>query len=184
MKQIKIYSSCSINELYHYPLPPALRKNHSMPNATSSRHTYRQQDFLTYFTNPSDTLVNVQSDTTKIEFTMTQFANLKSRRLYSDFLQEPQSTRKAEAYTISPKVQLHTWLHRKTSNGVAPIVSIKKGQTTMPNEKELNLKTHTSARDTTTGRKIGMEIFSASGQPETQDSISATLQLNQRNILP
>lgn len=31
------------------------------------------------FTNPSDTLVNVQSDTTKIEFTMTQFANLKKQ---------------------------------------------------------------------------------------------------------
>ena len=31
------------------------------------------------FTNPSDTLVNVQSDQTNIEFTMTQFANLKKQ---------------------------------------------------------------------------------------------------------
>ena len=50
-----------------------------------------------WFTNASDTLVNVQSD------------------------QEPPSSRKAEACTISPKVLLHTWLHRKTSSGPAPI---------------------------------------------------------------
>ena len=57
-----------------------------------------------WFTNASDTLVNVQSDQDKIE----------SPR-------EPPSSRKAEACTTSPKVLLHTWLHRKTSSGPAPI---------------------------------------------------------------
>lgn len=52
------------------------------------------------FTNPSDTLVNVQSDQTNIEFTMRPFANLKSRRLCFDLLKVPQFSRKAEAYTI------------------------------------------------------------------------------------
>ena len=74
------------------------------------------------FTNPSDTLVNVQSDQTKIEFTMRPFAALtKQKHQYSALHLELPSHLKAEAFRISPKVQLHTWLHRKTSNGVAPI---------------------------------------------------------------
>ena len=56
-----------------------------------------------WFTNASDTLVNVQSDQDKIEFTMKPFASLKK--------QAP----------MSPKVLLHTWLHRKISSGPAPI---------------------------------------------------------------
>ena len=74
-----------------------------------------------WFTNASDTLVNVQSDQDKIEFTMKPFAVSRSRHRCSGSPREPPSSRKAEACTISPKVLLHTWLHRKTSSGPAPI---------------------------------------------------------------
>ncbi len=62
-----------------------------------------------WFTNASDTLVNVQSDQDKIEFTMRPFASLKNRHRCSDSPQEPPSSRKAEACTTSPKVLLHTY---------------------------------------------------------------------------
>lgn len=74
-----------------------------------------------WFTNASDTLVNVQSDQDKIEFTMKPFASLKKQAPMFRLTPGATIIRKAEACTTSPKVLLHTWLHRKTSSGPAPI---------------------------------------------------------------
>ena len=74
-----------------------------------------------WFANAADTLVNVQSDQDKIEFTMRPFAILSRQAPMFQLTPGATIQPKAEAYTISPKVLLHTWLHQKTSNGPAPI---------------------------------------------------------------
>lgn len=49
-------------------------------------------------------------------------------------------------------------------------VSIKKGQTTMPNEIEFEFEDAYLDKDTTTGKRTGTAINSPSGQQETLDS--------------
>lgn len=93
------------------------------------------------FTNPSDTLVNVQSDTTKIEFTMTQFANLKKQapmfRLTQGATIQPESG-SVHDFSKGPVTYVVTSENKQWSRTYQ--VSIKKGQTTMPKEKEFEFE--------------------------------------------
>lgn len=96
---------------------------------------------LNLFTNPSDTLVNVQSDTTKIEFTMTQFANLKKQapmfRLSQGATIQPKSG-SVHDFSKGPVTYVVTSENKQWSRTYQ--VSIKKGQTTMPKEKEFEFE--------------------------------------------
>lgn len=96
---------------------------------------------LNLFTNPSDTLVNVQSDQTNIEFTMTQFANLKKQapifRLTPGATISPESG-SLQDFSKGPVTYTVTSEDKKWSRTYQ--VSIKKGQTTMPNEIEFEFE--------------------------------------------
>lgn len=93
------------------------------------------------FTNPSDTLVNVQSDQTNIEFTMTQFANLKKQapmfRLTQGATIQPESG-SVHDFSNGPVTYVVTSEDKQWSRTYQ--VSIKKGQTTMPNEIEFEFE--------------------------------------------
>lgn len=102
---------------------------------------YIHVDNKILFTNPSDTLVNVQSDTTKIEFTMTQFANLKNQapmfRLSQGATIQPKSG-SVHDFSKGPVTYVVTSENKQWSRTYQ--VSIKKGQTTMPKEKEFEFE--------------------------------------------
>lgn len=102
---------------------------------------YIHADNKILFTNPSDTLVNVQSDTTKIEFTMTQFANLKKQapmfRLSQGATIKPESG-SVHDFSKGPVTYVVTSENKQWSRTYQ--VSIKKGQTTMPKEKEFEFE--------------------------------------------
>lgn len=102
---------------------------------------YIHADNKILFTNPSDTLVNVQSDTTKIEFTMTQFANLKKQapmfRLSQGATILPESG-SVHDFSKGPVTYVVTSENKQWSRTYQ--VSIKKGQTTMPKEKEFEFE--------------------------------------------
>ena len=93
------------------------------------------------FTNPSDTLVNVQSDQTNIEFTMKEFANLKKQapmfRLTQGATIQPESG-SVHDFSKGPVTYVVTSEDKQWSRTYQ--VSIKKGQTTMPNEIEFEFE--------------------------------------------
>ena len=96
---------------------------------------------LNLFTNPSDTLVNVQSDQTKIEFTMKPFAALTKQapifRLTPGATISPESG-SLQDFSKGPVTYVVTSENKQWSRTYQ--VSIKKGQTTMPNEKEFEFE--------------------------------------------
>lgn len=102
---------------------------------------YIHADNKILFTNPSDTLVNVQSDQTNIEFTMTQFANLKKQapmfRLTQGATIQPESG-SVHDFSNGPVTYVVTSEDKQWSRTYQ--VSIKKGQTTMPNEIEFEFE--------------------------------------------
>lgn len=92
------------------------------------------------FTNPSDTLVNVQSDQTKIEFTMRPFAALTQAPI---FRLTPGATISPESgslqdFSKGPVTYVVTSENKQWSRTYQ--VSIKKGQTTILNEKEFEFE--------------------------------------------
>ena len=93
------------------------------------------------FTNPSDTLVNVQSDQTKIEFTMRPFAALTKQapifRLTPGATISPESG-SLQDFSKGPVTYTVTSEDKQWSRTYQ--VSIKKGQTTMPNEIEFEFE--------------------------------------------
>lgn len=93
------------------------------------------------FTNPSDTLVNVQSDQTNIEFTMRPFATLTKQapifRLTPGATISPESG-SLQDFSKGPVTYTVTSEDKQWSRTYQ--VSIKKGQTTMPNEIEFEFE--------------------------------------------
>lgn len=93
------------------------------------------------FTNPSDTLVNVQSDQTNIEFTMRPFAALTKQapifRLTPGATISPESG-SLQDFSKGPVTYTVTSEDKQWSRTYQ--VSIKKGQTTMPKEKEFEFE--------------------------------------------
>ena len=93
------------------------------------------------FTNPSDTLVNVQSDQTKIEFTMKPSAALTKQapifRLTPGATISPESG-SLQDFPKGPVTYVVTSENKQWSRTYQ--VSIKKGQTTMPKEKEFEFE--------------------------------------------
>ena len=93
------------------------------------------------FTNPSDTLVNVQSDQTNIEFTMRPFAALTKQapifRLTPGATISPESG-SLQDFSKGPVTYTVTSEDKQWSRTYQ--VSIKKGQTTMPNEIEFEFE--------------------------------------------
>ena len=93
------------------------------------------------FTNPSDTLVNVQSDQTNIEFTMRPSAALTKQapmfRLTPGATISPESG-SLQDFSKGPVTYTVTSEDKKWSRTYQ--VSIKKGQTTMPNEIEFEFE--------------------------------------------
>lgn len=96
---------------------------------------------LKLFTNPSDTLVNVQSDQTNIEFTMRPFAALTKQapifRLTPGATISPESG-SLQDFSKGPVTYTVTSEDKQWSRTYQ--VSIKKGQTTMPNEIEFEFE--------------------------------------------
>lgn len=93
------------------------------------------------FTNPSDTLVNVQSDQTYIEFTMRPFATLTKQapifRLTPGATISPESG-SLQDFSKGPVTYTVTSEDKQWSRTYQ--VSIKKGQTAMPNEIEFEFE--------------------------------------------
>lgn len=93
------------------------------------------------FTNPSDTLVNVQSDQTNIEFTMRPFATLTNQapifRLTPGATISPESG-SLQDFSKGPVTYTVTSEDKQWSRTYQ--VSIKKGQTAMPNEIEFEFE--------------------------------------------
>ena len=93
------------------------------------------------FTNPSDTLVNVQSDQTNIEFTMRPFAALTKQapifRLTPGATISPESG-SLQDFSKGPVTYTVTSEDKQWSRTYQ--VSIKKGQTAMPNEIEFEFE--------------------------------------------
>ena len=93
------------------------------------------------FTNPSDTLVNVQSDQTNIGFTMTQFANLKKQapmfRLTQGATIQPESG-SVHDFSNGPVTYVVTSENKQWNRTYQ--VSIKKEQAPMPNEIEFEFE--------------------------------------------
>ena len=93
------------------------------------------------FTNPSDTYVNVQSDQTNIEFTMRPFATLTKQapifRLTPGATISPESG-SLQDFSKGPVTYTVTSEDKQWSRTYQ--VSIKKGQTTMPNEIEFEFE--------------------------------------------
>ena len=99
------------------------------------------KNLLNLFTNPSDTLVNVQSDQTKIEFTMRPFAALTKQapifRLTPGATISPESG-SLQDFSKGPVTYVVTSENKQWSRTYQ--VSIKKGQTTILNEKEFEFE--------------------------------------------
>ena len=93
------------------------------------------------FTNPSDTLVNVQSDQTNIEFTMRPFAALTKQapifRLTPGATISPESG-SLQDFSKGPVTYTVTSEDKQWSRTYQ--VRIKKGQTTIPNEIEFEFE--------------------------------------------
>ena len=93
------------------------------------------------FTNPSDTLVNVQSDQTNIEFTMRPFATLTKQapifRLTPGATISPENG-SLQDFSKGPVTYTVTSEDKQWSRTYQ--VSIKKGQTAMPNEIEFEFE--------------------------------------------
>lgn len=93
------------------------------------------------FTNPSDTLVNVQSDQTNVEFTMRPFAALTKQapifRLTPGATISPESG-SLQDFSKGPVTYTVTSEDKQWSRTYQ--VSIKKGQTAMPNEIEFEFE--------------------------------------------
>lgn len=102
---------------------------------------YIHADNKILFTNPSDTLVNVQSDQTKIEFTMRPFAALTKQapifRLTPGATISPESG-SLQDFSKGPVTYVVTSENKQWSRTYQ--VSIKKGQTTILNEKEFEFE--------------------------------------------
>ena len=94
-----------------------------------------------WFTNASDTLVNVQSDQDKIEFTMRPFANLKKQapmfRLTPGATIQPESG-SVHDFSKGPVTYVVTSEDKQWTRTYQ--VSIKKGQTTMSKEFEFDFE--------------------------------------------
>ena len=94
-----------------------------------------------WFANAADTLVNVQSDQDKIEFTMRPFANLKKQA--PEFRLTPGATIQPESgsvhdFTKGPVTYVVTSEDKQWTRTYQ--VSIKKGQTAMSNEFEFEFE--------------------------------------------
>ena len=99
------------------------------------------KNLLNLFTNPSDTLVNVQSDQTKIEFTMRPFAALTKQapifRLTPGATISPESG-SLQDFSKGPVTYTVTSEDKQWSRTYQ--VNIKKGQTTMSKEFEFDFE--------------------------------------------
>lgn len=104
-------------------------------------HTDNKILLNSLFTNPSDTLVNVQSDQTNIEFTMRPFATLTKQapifRLTPGATISPESG-SLQDFSKGPVTYTVTSEDKQWSRTYQ--VSIKKGQTAMPNEIEFEFE--------------------------------------------
>ena len=138
------------------------------------------------FTNPSDTLVNVQSDTTNIEFTMKEFANLKKQapmfRLTQGATIQPESG-SVHDFSKGPVTYVVTSEDKQWSRTYQ--VSIKKGQTTMPNEIEFEFedaylsKGYYNWQENWNGNKLniwatgnsGFQMSNSSSKPEEYPTV-------------
>ena len=139
-----------------------------------------------WFTNASDTLVNVQSDQDKIEFTMRPFASLKKQaplfRLTPGATIQPENgsvhdfSKGAVTYTVTSEDKQWTRTYQ---------VSIKKGQTTMSKEFEFDFenaylnKGYYNWKENWNGDELdiwatgnpGFKISNSSAKPEEYPSV-------------
>ena len=138
------------------------------------------------FTNPSDTLVNVQSDQTNIEFTMRPFATLTKQapmfRLTPGATISPESG-SLQDFSKGPVTYTVTSEDKKWSRTYQ--VSIKKGQTTMPNEIEFEFedaylnKGYYNWQENWNGNKLdiwatgnsGFQMSNSSSKPEEYPTV-------------
>ena len=138
------------------------------------------------FTNPSDTLVNVQSDQTNIEFTMRPLAALTKQapifRLTPGATIFPESG-SLQDFSKGPVTYTVTSEDKKWSRTYQ--VSIKKGQTTMPNEIEFEFedayldKGYYNWQENWNGNKLdiwatgnsGFQMSNSSSKPEEYPTV-------------
>ena len=134
-----------------------------------------------WFANAADTLVNVQSDQDKIEFTMRPFASLKKQapmfRLTPGATIQPESG-SVHDFSKGPVTYVVTSEDKQWTRTYQ--VSIKKGQTTMPNEIEFDFenaylsKGYYNWQENWNGNKLdiwatgnpGFKISNSSAKPE------------------
>ena len=139
-----------------------------------------------WFTNASDTLVNVQSDQDKIEFTMKPFASLKKQapmfRLTPGATIQPESG-SIHDFSKGPVTYVVTSEDKQWTRTYQ--VSIKKGQTTMPNEIEFEFenaylsKGYYNWQENWNGNKLdiwatgnsGFQISNPSAKPEEYPTV-------------
>ncbi len=140
------------------------------------------------FTNPSDTLVNVQSDQTNIEFTMRPFAALtKQAPIFRLTPASDHLTRKWKPSGFLKRTcNIYSYFRRQA---MEPHLSGKHQEGTDHHAKtrlNSNLKTHTSARETTrparelrNGNKLdiwatgnsGFQMSNSSSKPEEYPTV-------------
>ena len=138
------------------------------------------------FTNPSDTLVNVQSDQTNIVFTMRPFAALTKQapmfRLTPGATISPESG-SLQDFSKGPVTYTVTSEDKQWSRTYQ--VSIKKGQTTMPNEIEFEFenaylsKGYYNWQENWNGNKLdiwatgnsGFQMSNSSSKPEEYPTV-------------
>lgn len=138
------------------------------------------------FTNPSDTLVNVQSDQTNIEFTMRPFAALTKQapifRLTPGATISPESG-SLQDFSKGPVTYTVTSEDKQWSRTYQ--VSIKKGQTAMPNEIEFEFedayisKGYYNWQENWNGNKLdiwatgnsGFQMSNSSSKPEKYPTV-------------
>ena len=138
------------------------------------------------FTNPSDTLVNVQSDQTNIEFTMRPFATLTKQapifRLTPGATISPESG-SLQDFSKGPVTYTVTSEDKQWSRTYQ--VSIKKGQTAMPNEIEFEFedayisKGYYNWQENWNGNKLdiwatgnsGFQMSNSSSKPEKYPTV-------------
>ena len=139
-----------------------------------------------WFTNASDTLVNVQSDQDKIEFTMKPFASLKKQapmfRLTPGATIQPESG-SVHDFSKGPVTYVVTSEDKQWTRTYQ--VSIKKGQTTMPNEIEFEFedaylsKGYYNWQENWNGNKLdiwatgnsGFQMSNSSSKPEEYPTV-------------
>lgn len=138
------------------------------------------------FTNPSDTLVNVQSDQTNIEFTMRPLAALTKQapifRLTPGATISPESG-SLQDFSKGPVTYTVTSEDKQWSRTYQ--VNIKKGQTTMPNEIEFEFedaylnKGYYNWQENWNGNKLdiwatgnsGFQMSNSSSKPEEYPTV-------------